>query len=183
MRILLTLFLITTIYCTHAQRYITKNGNIYFLSDAPLMKIEGINNEVNSAIDTKNGMFVFKVLMKSFVFENALLEEHFNENYAESDKYPVSIFKGKIINIEDINFNKQGTYKVNIEGNLNIHGVTQIIQTDGLFAIYDKNINGKAEFKIKLSDYNIEIPKIVTGKIAEDILIKVNIDLKPIKKP
>ncbi len=182
MKILLTLFLVTFAYCSIAQRYITKNGNIYFLSDAPLMKIEGINNKVNSALNSKNGMFVFKVLMKSFVFENALLEEHFNENYAESDKYPVSTFKGKITNIEDVNFNTSGTYKVNVEGDLNIHGVTHNIKTDGVFIVYKKGIKGKAEFKIKLTDYNIDIPKVVTGKIAEEILIKVNIDLKPIKK-
>jgi hypothetical protein len=178
----LTVFFILSSFYLQAQRYITKNGSIYFLSDAPLMKIEGINNKVNSALDIKSEMFVFKVLMKSFVFENALLEEHFNENYAESDKYPVSTFKGKINNIKDINFNKQGNYNVKVEGDLTIHGVTHNIQTDGIFTVYNKGIKGKSEFKIKLADYNIEIPKIVTGKIAEEILIKVNIDLKLLKK-
>ena len=182
MKKILIILLITLSFHSMAQRYITKNGSIYFLSDAPLMKIEGVNNNVNSAVDCKSGMFVFKILMKSFIFENALLEEHFNENYAESDKYPVSTFKGKITNIDSINFKTQGTYCVNVEGDLNIHGVTQNIKTKGTFSVYKEGIKGKAEFKIKLIDYNIKIPKVVTGKIAEEILIKVNIDLKPIKK-
>ena len=95
---------------SNAQKYITKNGNITFYSDGSLEKIEARNNQVNSALNTETGDFVFKVLMKSFVFEKALMQEHFNENYVESDKFPNAMFKGKVTNIKDITFSTSGTY-------------------------------------------------------------------------
>ncbi len=167
---------------SQAQKYITKSGKISFFSDGPLEKIEAKNNKVNAAIDAKSGLIVFKVLMKSFVFEKALMQEHFNENYVESDKYPLSTFKGKITNIKDIDFTKEGTYDATVEGDLTIHGKTNRIKTNGKFIVSSNSINGKSSFTIKLADYNIEIPKIVTGKIAEEILISVDVDLKPLKR-
>ncbi len=178
--LILTTLLLVSVQ-TEAQRYITKSGKITFFSDGPLEKIEAINNKVNAAIDTKSGLFVFKVLMKSFVFEKALMQEHFNENYVESDKYPVATFKGNINNLENINFSKPGSYPVEVSGQLTIHGKTNPVKTSGTFEIGDKNITGKAKFTIKLNDYDIKIPSIVSGKIAEEILITVNINLKPLK--
>ncbi len=166
---------------SEAQKYITKTGKIVFFSDGPLEKIEAKNNKVNSALDTKSGMFVFKVLMKSFVFEKALMQEHFNENYVESDKYPLSVFKGKITNIKDIDFTKEGSYNAEVEGSLTIHGKTNPVNANGKFIVSANNVNGKSSFTIRLADYNIEIPGVVAGKIAEEILISVDIDLKPLK--
>jgi hypothetical protein len=165
-----------------AQRFITKSGTITFFSDGPLEKIEAINNKVNSALDTQSGVLVFKVLMKSFVFEKALMQEHFNENYVESDQYPLSVFKGKITNLSEIDFNKAGSYTAIVEGELTIHGKTNPVKTKGVFTVYDGGIKGKSSFTILLADYNIEIPGIVAGKIAEEILISVDINLKPLKK-
>ncbi len=165
-----------------AQRYITKSGKITFYSDGPLEKIEAVNNKVNAALDSQNGMFVFKVLMKSFVFEKALMQEHFNENYVESDKYPVATFKGKVSNINEVDCATPGTYKVDVSGQLSIHGQTHPVQTTGTFTVYEGGVKGNSQFTIKLADYDIEIPSIVAGKIAEEILITVNIDLKPLKK-
>lgn len=184
MKKLATLFLMIMLlgYQASAQRFITKSGKITFFSDGPLEKIEAVNNSVNSALDTQNGMFVFKVLMKSFTFEKALMQEHFNENYVESDKYPVAIFKGKVTNIDKIDFGTSGKYDAVVEGNLTIHGHTNKVKATGVFTVYDEGIKGKSSFSIKLADYGIEIPKIVAGKIAEEILINVDIDLKPLKK-
>ncbi len=179
--VVLAVFLSFTV-STQAQRYITKSGNITFFSDGPLEKIEAVNNKVNAALDSQSGMFVFKVLMKSFVFEKALMQEHFNENYVESDKYPVATFKGKVTNISDVNFNKPGDYQAKVTGQLTIHGQTHPVKTTGTFTVYDKGVKGKSQFTIKLIDYNIEIPSIVSGKIAKEILITVNIDLKPLKQ-
>jgi len=165
-----------------AQRFITKSGTITFFSDGPLEKIEAINNKVNSALDTQSGLIVFKVLMKSFVFEKALMQEHFNENYVESDQYPLSVFKGKVTNLSEIDFNKAGSYTAVVEGELTIHGKTNPVKTKGVFTVYDSGIKGKTTFTILLADYNIEIPGIVAGKIAEEILISVDINLKPLKK-
>ena len=169
-------------YQTEAQRFITKSGKITFFSDSPLEKIEAVNNSVNSALDTQTGMFVFKVLMKSFTFEKALMQEHFNENYVESDKYPVATFKGKVTNIDKIDFGTAGKYDAIVEGNLTMHGKTKKIKTTGVFTVYDEGIKGTSSFSIKLADYGVEIPSIVAEKIAKEILINVDINLKPLKK-
>ncbi|MDP2723023.1 MAG: YceI family protein [Bacteroidales bacterium] len=163
-----------------AQRYITKNGHISFYSDGPLEKIEAHNNQVNSALDIKSGDFVFKVLMKSFSFEKALMQEHFNENYVESDQFPNASFVGKITNLNDINFTKPATYEAMIEGKLTIHGVTKPVMETGTFVVTSGAVEGKSVFMVKLADYNISIPGAVTGKIAEEIQITVDVNLEPL---
>ena len=98
-KLLLTIAILALLYQTsNAQRYLTKNGHIFFHSEAPLETIEAHNKQVNAAIDASTGDFVFKVLMNAFVFEKALMQEHFNEKYVESDKFPKSSFKGRITN-------------------------------------------------------------------------------------
>lgn len=166
----------------NAQKYITKNGKISFYSDGPLEKIEAHNSQVNSALDSETGDFVFKVLMKSFIFEKALMQEHFNENYVESDKFPNSTFKGKVTNMKDIDFSKEGTHEADIEGKLTIHGITQNVVEKGTFIVSKDGIQGKSKFMIAIADYDISIPGAVTGKIAEEIEIIVDVLLKPYKK-
>jgi polyisoprenoid-binding protein YceI len=120
--ILCALLVTTTI---NAQKlYSTKTGKITFESKAPLEDIEAKNSEVESKLLSSNGQIVFSLLMKGFQFENQLMEDHFNENYVESTKYPKADFKGFITNIKDINFSKDGTYPAKIKGKLTIHGVT-----------------------------------------------------------
>jgi polyisoprenoid-binding protein YceI len=165
---------------TTTGKYISKNGKISFFSDAPMEKIEAKNSQVNVAVDTETGDIAFKVLVKSFVFEKALMQEHFNENYMESDKFPTSTFKGKITNLSEIKFDKANTYNIKVEGNLTIHGVTKAVNAQGTMTIGDKTMNIKAKFKIKISDYGIKIPGAVTGKIAEMVDITVDADLKPL---
>ncbi len=179
--ILLFIILTTASQLTMAQRYLTKNGHIKFYSDGPLEKIEAHNNQVNAALDTKTGGFVFKVLMKSFVFEKALMQEHFNENYVESDKFPNATFAGKVTNLQDINFDKPGSYEATVVGKLTIHGVTKDISTQGSFDVKEDHVQGKSVFMIKLADYDISIPGAVTGKIAEEIEITVDTKLESLK--
>lgn len=174
--------LMAFVLVTNAQQTITKIGSISFYSDGPLEKIEAHNTQVNSALNTETGAFVFKVLMKSFVFEKALMQEHFNENYVESDKFPNSTFKGKVINAVGIDFSKNGKYEANIEGDLIIHGITKNIKEKGTFNVSDDGIHGESKFMIKLADFDISIPGAVTGKIAEEIEISVDVMLKPYKK-
>ena len=111
-----------------AQKYMTKNGKITFNSDAPMEKIEGKNNQVKVIIDATTGDLAFQVLITSFEFKQALMQEHFNENYMESPKYPNSLFKGKITNAKDVNFTKNGKYNAVVEGDLTIHGVTKKVK-------------------------------------------------------
>lgn len=177
------LLIITAFFASaSAQKYITKTGKISFYSDGPLEKIEAHNSQVNSALDTESGVIVFKVLMKSFIFEKALMQEHFNENYVESDKFPNATLKGKVSNAREIDFSKNGDYNATIEGDLTIHGITQKVKEKGVFTVSDNGIHGTSKFMIKLADYDISIPGAVTGKIAEEIEITVDVDLAPLNK-
>jgi polyisoprenoid-binding protein YceI len=165
-------------FTLQAQKYMTKNGNIMFYSETPMETIKATNNQVNAALDSQTGDLVFKVPIKSFQFEKALMEEHFNENYMESDKLPNSTFKGKITNLQDINFSKEGKYEAIIDGDMTIHGVTQKISEKGTFTVEagDK-IKGYSKFNVKPSDYDIKIPGAVIKNIAETIEVTVEIEL------
>ncbi len=112
------------IFNASAQIYITRNGRVTFFSKSPLENIDARNNEITSILDTKKGEFVFIVLIKGFKFKKTLMEEHFNENYMESNLFPKAIFKGSLGNLENINFSKEGIYPVTVKGNLTLHGVT-----------------------------------------------------------
>lgn len=172
------LFFLAGSYSLQAQRFITKTGHIKFYSETPIETIEADNHQVNAALDTQTGDLVFKVLIKSFQFEKALMQEHFNENYMESDKYPNSTFSGKITNIGDINFSKDGSYDAKIEGDMTIHNVTQKISESGVFTVKGGDmIHGTSKFNVKPSDYNIKIPGAVIKNIAETIEVTVEIDL------
>ncbi|MFC2114669.1 YceI family protein [Bacteroidota bacterium] len=180
--ITLVIFALLLTNLSFGQKYLTKNGHISFFSDSPAEKIEANNHQVNAALDLQTGDFVFKVLMKSFEFEKALMQEHFNENYVESDKFPNATFIGKIDNLKSFDLTKTGKYEVNISGKLTIHGVTQDVSVKGTLEVVNGLIKGSAIFNVKLSDYNIKIPKAVVNNIAELVEIKVMVDLSEYKK-
>jgi hypothetical protein len=165
-----------------AQKYITKNGHIRFFSSTSVEDIEAHNRQVNSALDQQTGDFVFKVLMKSFQFEKALMQEHFNENYVESDKFPNASFVGKVLNIKDIDFAKNGTYNAAVEGDLTIKGVTKKVSEKGTFEVKDGKVNGKSTFNVLLSDYDIKIPNTVASNISKSIQIDVDVNLEKLAK-
>ncbi len=158
----------------NSQRlFSTKTGQITFESKAPLEDIEARNNEVESKLLSANGQIVFTLLMKGFQFENQLMEDHFNENYVESDKFPKATFTGVITNIKEINFKKNGVYPAKASGSLTIHGITQQIASDGEVTIKDGKVSIVDTFNIKLKDYNIG-GNLIGKKIAESVTIKVN---------
>jgi len=174
--ILLAIILFTATLA-NAQKFMTKGGTIKFNSDTPMEKIEAVNRQVNSALDFSNGNFVFKVLIRGFEFEKALMQEHFNENYMESEKFPNSTFNGKITNIKDVNLAKDGVYKVIAEGDLAMHGATNKVKINGTLEVKGGKVLGKALFNVSPKDYNISIPKAVISNIAEEIQVEVNISL------
>jgi len=165
----------------NAQKYMTRNGYIGFFSSTPVEDIKADNNQVASVIDVSTGEIVFQVLIKSFKFEKALMEEHFNENYLESEKFPKSTFKGKIINLEAVNFSKPGKYDVIIEGDLNIHNVTNKISVNGSIEIVSGGINASSKFNVVPEDYNIKIPAIVRENIAKIIEVSVAVKYAPVE--
>ena len=171
------LLFIFSVLSSNGQKYLTKTGTIKFYSETPIEKIEAHNRVVNAALDGNTGDFVFKVLMKSFEFEKALMQEHFNENYVESDQFPNATFLGKILNIKDVNLEKEGDYPVLVEGKLTIHGVTNSIKEKGTFSVKQGKINAKAKFNILLSDYKVTIPGAVGNNISKTIEITVETNL------
>lgn len=164
-------------FSSFGQKYVTKNGHIKFFSAAAAENIEANNNQVNCALDASNGNLVFKVLIKSFEFEKALMEEHFNENYLESDKYPNSTFSGSIKNLAEIKLDQNGEYKAVVKGNLSIHGITKEVEQEGKLITKDGKVSLVAVFKVKLEDYKVKIPKTVAENIAEEIEITVDVAL------
>jgi polyisoprenoid-binding protein YceI len=167
-------------FSLNAQKYMTKNGYIGFFSHTPLEDIKADNNQVASVLDTSTGDIVFQVLVKSFHFERALMEEHFNENYIESDKFPRSTFRGKITNLSNVDFSKNGTYNVTVEGDLELHGVTKKVLANGSLEVSPEGINATSKFNVDPEDYDIKIPGVVRNKIAKTIEVTVTIKYLPI---
>ena len=181
MKRLVVLFLLLTIaFAVNAQKYMTKNGYIGFFSHTPMEDIKGDNNQVASVLDISTGDMVFQVLIKSFHFDRALMEEHFNENYMESDKFPKSTFKGKITNLPSVNFSKDGTYNVIVEGELTIRDVTNKISTKGTIEVIKGGINANSKFSISPEDYKINIPGVVKEKINENLEVTVTMKYSPL---
>lgn len=175
-------FVLLTTSSMAQGKYFTKSGKIEFFSVAPLENIEAKNKSVTAVLDTKSGAFQFAILMKAFEFEKALMQEHFNENFVESDKYPRSEFRGTIVNNADINYNKPGTYTTRVKGKLTIHGVTRDVETNGTLNVEKDNIKAASVFNVSLSDYNISIPALVKDKVAKTIKITVDCKLEPLKE-
>lgn len=175
-KLIFSMLLLVSVLYTGAQNiYMTKTGKVSFYSRAKSPeKVEAENNEVSSILNAQTGEMVFAILLKSFHFERALMEEHFNENYVESNKYPKSTFKGKVTNLSSINFSKDGTYTVIVEGEFTLHGVSKKVTYPGTFIVRSGKINGSSKLSVKLKDYNINIPSLVADKISEDIDITIS---------
>ncbi len=178
--IFLSLFVTATVLANAQAVQMTKTGKISFYSRAKSIdKVEAENNEVSSILNPQTGDMVFAILIKSFHFASALMEEHFNENYLESGKFPKSTFKGKITNLTAVNFAKDGAYPVTVEGDLTMHGVTKKASAPGSITIKGGKIAANAKFQVKLKDYSISIPSLVADKISEDIDITVDCKYEP----
>jgi polyisoprenoid-binding protein YceI len=166
----------------HAQgKYFTKTGKVDFVSKAPIEDIEATNKTVTAVLDATTGNMQFSVQMKSFEFEKKLMQEHFNANYVESDKYPKAEFKGTIVNNKAVNYTKDGSYPVKVKGKMTIHGVTKEVEAPGTIKVSGGKITAGSTFDIRLSDYNISIPAVVKDKVSNSIKISVNTSLEPIK--
>ena len=160
------------------------NGKIRFDATSPKSpeNVDAINKSVICVLDTKTGNLQFSVLMKGFEFERALMQEHFNENYVESNKFPKAEFKGAITNNNAVNYAKDGVYPVKVSGQLTMHGETKSIETSGTVTIKNGKINALAEFAVVLADYKITIPQLVADKVAKTATIKVDCLLDVLKQ-
>lgn len=168
-----TILIVNTFAWGKAQDiYVSKNGKASFFSEAPLEDIDATSKKVISAINTKTNKIFFKIPVSSFTFDNGLMQEHFNEKYMESEKYPNATFKGSIEN--EIDYGQNGVYKVKVIGKLNIHGVERERTINGTIKIENGEITIQCEFIVKVADHKIKVPKLVIMNIAEVVLVKVN---------
>ena len=166
--------LVSSISLSAQDLYKATDGEISFFSEAPVENISAINKDVKALINAKNAEVAFIVTNVGFKFEKPLMEEHFNENYMESHKYKVSVFKGKIV--DEVDFTKDGTYEVTAKGALDIHGVTVEREIKGTLTINNGKINLTTEFDVALKDHKIKIPSVVVKNIAEVVKVTVNIN-------
>jgi polyisoprenoid-binding protein YceI len=180
-----SIFLLLFICIQHAnaQNHITRNGKVSFFSKTKIEDIKANNNEVFSSLNTQTGALQYLVLIKSFQFKNAAMQQHFNDKeYMNSKEFPKSEFKGTITNLSTINFKKDGSYPATVEGDLTMHGVTNKVKTNGSITVKGGKITSTAVFNIKLVDYGIKVPTIVTAKIAETIEITANCSYEPLNR-
>lgn len=178
--LLMLLASITT--TTNAQsKYFTRTGTVIFDAEGKLDDIEEIkakNTTATCVLDAATGQMEWAVTMTKFAFANSLMQKHFNENYVESEKYPKATFKGKISDIGKVNFSKDGTYPVTVNGTMNLHGVTKEISAKGVITVEKGKVLASSSIEIGLKDYKIDIPTVVFVKIAETAKVSISAALE-----
>jgi hypothetical protein len=165
-----------------AQKYFTKEGTIHFFSDAKMEKIEATNNKATCVLDASTGAIEWSVLQLGFVFESAFMQEHYNETYMESGKFPKATFKGTVDNMASVNLAKDGTYKTKVTGDLTMHGVTKKVTIDATFVVGGGKISADSKFYVKPSDHGIVIPGDKADSISNNIEVTVKANLAELKK-
>lgn len=163
-----------------AQKMMTRNGFVKFYSDGAVEDIEAKNKQVSSIVNLSDGQFAFSVPIKGFVFEKALMQEHFNENYMESGEYPNGTFKGSLTGYESIDLTKDGTYDLTMEGTMNIHGTDRKISEPVKITVKGGKIELTSTFNLKPEDYGIKIPAAKKDNIAStlELTVKMNYEKK-----
>ncbi len=169
----ITLFLVFSGFTGTNSKWFTKNGHIDFYSHTSMEDIKAKNDNVISVFESETGKIEFKVPVNSFIFEKSLMQEHFNENYMESTKYPDAKFLGVITNPSDLNLNKDGVYQVSAKGKLTMHGQTNDVLANGTFTLNENILTLTSKFIVNPEDYKISIPSAVKEKIAKSIEINV----------
>ncbi|MDN5289472.1 MAG: polyisoprenoid-binding protein [Mucilaginibacter sp.] len=165
---------------TSQDIYVCKNAKINLFSSAPLEDIDATSNGGTSVFNASTGDLAFSVPIRSFQFQKSLMQEHFNENYMESDKFPNASFKGKVQ--EKIDVQKDGSFPVNVTGVFEVHGVKQNRTIKGTINISKGAVSLSSAFTVACKDHQIEIPKLVFQKIAETIQVKVAANYTAYKK-
>lgn len=162
-------------------KFYTKSGKISFFSSTSLEDIRANNKTVTVLLDSKTGELQVAALMKGFEFRKALMQEHFNKNYVESDKYPRAEFKGQVTNNNIVNYSIDGTYPAKVNGRLTIHGQTKEIETTGTIQVRAGKPLLHAVFTVLVADYKITIPRLYRDNIAKSIEVTFDCSLSPLQ--
>lgn len=163
------------------EKFISKNSYISFYSSTPLEDILGESNEAVSILNAETGEVAFQALMTTFHFKKALMEEHFNENFIESDKYPKSKFNGKIENFNK-DMLKSPVTNISVTGQLSVHGVEKTITVPGTLGLENGKLVGTSKFMVVPEDYGIAIPSLVRDKIGKQMEVTVKANYVPYGK-
>ena len=167
----------------HAQsKYMTKTGRVSFFSSSPIEDIEARNQQVAAVLDFGTGQLAFSLPVKGFVFKRTLMQEHFNENYMESDKFPKATFAGRFVGFDATALAAAGPHNVQVEGDLTLHGVTHHVQVPASVELKGGQLLALATFPVAPADYNIEIPLLVRNSIAKVISVSVALTCDPLPK-
>ena len=169
----ITLILLAVNWALSAQVITSRNVTLSFFSSAPIEDIEAKSTDGVSAINLTSRSIYFKVPIRSFQFKKSLMQEHFNENYMESDKYPFAEFNG-VIN-ESVDFSKDGSYPVTAQGDLKIHGVSKHYTVNAKLFIAQGKITADSSFPVRLENHNVKIPRLVIKNIAEVVQVTVSV--------
>ena len=181
-RILLSLLYLvfTSGFLSGQAKYLTNQGKIGFYSHTAIEDIKAENKEVAGVIDASSGEVAIIVMMTKFQFPKKLMQEHFNENYVESEKYPKAIFNGRIVNNSEVDYASEGSYSVLVEGDMAIHGTTRKVSAEGTMEVNSQGIIARTKFLLNPEDYDIRIPRVVRRNIAENLEITVELNCQPI---
>ncbi len=171
----LIFFLFFSVTIVAQKKLFTKTGTITFNSKTSIEKIQATNKKVLAVLDVANNKIEFAVLIKGFEFEKALMQEHFNENYLESDKYPKAIFKGKFDAALHIELNQNTAITAKVSGNLTLHGITKEITTLTTITTKNKTISATTNFTILLNEYGIKIPSVNKSNVNNQVQININL--------
>lgn len=178
-KILISSLLLLCISMAVAQKASTRTGEAKFEASMPSFEeVAASNNTVSAILEKPTGNFAALVLIKAFKFKAPLMEEHFNENYMESTKFPKATFKGKILNFDASKLSAAKT-AYDLEGEFTLHGVTKKIKTRiSLSLLASGKISAASSFKVRPQDYGIAIPNLVKNKIADNVDVSVNFVLE-----
>lgn len=161
------------------SRFIDRGGYASFFSSAPMEDIKAETQQVVSILDLKEGKIVATMLMRSFNFRKALMQEHFNENYVESSKYPKASFMGTVTNMEELDLKKDGKYTLDVKGEITLHGVTMPLEVKAEATVSNGALQARAVFPLTVKDFKIEVPRLVVDNIAEVVEVTVAFNYKP----
>jgi polyisoprenoid-binding protein YceI len=175
--IVITVLLVAAATITHAQMYFTTTGFAGFYSKTSFEDIKAENNQVYAVVDLTKKSLAFSMLLNGFVFTKELMQEHFNENYVESDKYPKATFTGTFT--DNVDVSKAGENTIHVSGTITMHGVSKPFTTTATLSMESGVLVGKASFQLLPGDFNITIPSLVRNKIADKIDVHITANCKP----
>lgn len=161
------------------NRVIARQGQVSFFSYTSVENIEASNNQALSIIEMESGKIAVQVLLRAFVFKKALMEEHFNESYVESDIYPKLLFNGNFTNFEALNNDGSPMF---IKGIIDFHGVKKEIEIKTAVETNNENIVLSGDFLVAIDDFNIKVPPLLVPNISEEIQVKFRFEYTPYEK-